>query len=91
MACIYGQALPALWSAVTRYRTRPREVAATQWEEGSRHPMVSYTRYDGTGVIIRGYDTAYVELGDWIVTDATRNRIVKAADFAEQFEEISDE
>ena len=64
---------------MTRYRTRPREVEAVQRcpECGDTSPLPEcYT--------CGGYPSR-------IVTDATGHRIVKAGDFAEQFEEIKDE
>ena len=89
---------------MTRYRTRPREVEATQWNVLGDHPGVerwpvasSYCASCQTNTGLHGYfgddedGRSLVCPTDWIVTDATGHRIVRAADFAEQFEEIGDE
>ena len=79
-----------------RYRTRPREVTAVQWFKNVDHPAVRKSKFND------GYDILHLNDAwnspvqevyhtDWIVTDATGNRIVRSADFAEQFEEIEDE
>ena len=73
---------------MTRYCTRPREVEAVQWFKYGDHPAVREYSPRPFGYIT---NVGMVHPTDWIVTDATGNRIVKAADFAEQFEEIGDE
>ena len=77
---------------MTRYRTRPREVEAVQWFKHGDHPEVKHQFGWGEhGWVQCGKTLCLTIPTDWIVTDATGHRIVKAADFAEQFEEISDE
>ena len=70
---------------MTRYRTRPREVEAVQWIKPGDHPNVEQSVNPRKG-LFSGIQAVYPT--DWIVTDATGHRIVKADDFAEQFEEI---
>ena len=75
---------------MTRYRTRSREVEAVQWMQPGDHPGVWSFPDPAKGAIIAATGDD-VHPTDWIVTDCAGHRIVKADDFAEQFEEIGNE
>ena len=77
--------------SMTRYRARPREVEAVQWFKYGDHPSVQEC-CERPGInhgTLRSHGD--VLPSNWIVTDATGDRVVKAYPFAEQFEEIGDE
>ena len=78
---------------VRRFRPRPTEVTAEQWQPGVRVAGAvsgpSGIRPDNTYLLGPDNRPLYLSPGDWVVTDAQGNRkVVKPDAFARDYEEV---